>query len=91
VEACIDIAYHVIGDRGWTAPDNARDAFRALASHGLIDHDLATRLGRAAGLRNVLVHDEMTVDLDKLAAAIGRDLGDLRAFGAAAGRWVEEA
>ena len=90
IEACIDIAYHVIGDRGWTPPDSARDAFRTLASHGLIDAALATRLGRAAGLRNVLVHDYVAVDLDKLAAAIGRDLGDLRAFGAIAGRWVEE-
>src|SRR6188768_3477921 len=36
IEACIDIAYHVVADHGWTPPDSARGAFEQLVSHGLI-------------------------------------------------------
>ncbi len=90
IEACIDVAYHVIADRGWTPPDTAREAFAALAAHGLLDADLAARLGLAAGLRNVLVHDYVSVDLERLVQALRNGLADLSAFGAAAARWLEE-
>lgn len=84
VEACIDVAYHVVADRGWTPPDTARAAFLVLATHGIIDPELAERLGAAAGLRNVLVHDYVAVDLELLARAVRQDLDDLRRFGAVA-------
>jgi len=85
IEACIDSAYHVIADRGLLPPDSARQAFESLASEGLLPKDLAARLGRAAGLRNILVHDYTRVDRALLASIVHTDLGDLRAFGAAVG------
>lgn len=90
IEACIDVAYHVIADRGWIPPDSARGAFAVLAAHGLLDVGLAARLGGAASLRNILVHEYVAIDLDKLSDAIRRDLGDLKVFGAIAARWLEE-
>jgi uncharacterized protein YutE (UPF0331/DUF86 family) len=80
IEACLDIAYHIVSDEGWTPVDTGRAAFAALASHGLIDVDLAARLGRAAGLRNLLVHDYARVDVAALAEVVRTDLGDLRTF-----------
>jgi len=85
VEACIDLAYHVASDAGWPAPESACAAFLLLASHSVLDVDLAERLGRATGLRNLLVHDYVSIDLATLAHVVGHDLGDLRAFGAAIG------
>lgn len=82
VEACIDCAYHVVADRGLTPPDSARASFEALATHGIISKDLALRLGRAAGLRNILVHDYTRIDRALLASVVRHDLDDLRAFGA---------
>jgi uncharacterized protein YutE (UPF0331/DUF86 family) len=61
-----------------------------LARQGLLDADLASRLGRAAGLRNVLVHDYVSVDPERLVAIVRSGLGDLKAFGALAARWMEE-
>jgi uncharacterized protein YutE (UPF0331/DUF86 family) len=52
VEACIDIAYHTVAERGWTPPDAAGGAFTTFAAHGMISAELAERMGRAAGLRN---------------------------------------
>jgi hypothetical protein len=57
IEACIDIATHVLASEGWTPAGSARDAFLVLANHGKIPLELAQRLGSAAGMRNVLVHD----------------------------------
>ena len=84
IESCIDMAFHIVSEREWTPPDTAAGAFRALASHGLLDAQLAERLASAAGLRNVLVHDYVSVDVGLLARAVERDLDDLRAFGAMA-------
>lgn len=89
IEACIDIADHVVASEGWTPPSSARAAFATLAAHGKLPVDLADRLGDAAGLRNVLVHDYVSVDLARLAATVRKDLGDLRAFGTYAATWMD--
>jgi uncharacterized protein YutE (UPF0331/DUF86 family) len=89
VESCIDIAYHIIAERGWTPPDTARGAFDSLAVHGIVPRDLADSLGRAAGMRNILVHDYVRVDRSLLATATRAAITDLRAFGAIAGRLTE--
>lgn len=57
VEACIDVADHLVASEGWTPPETARAAFATLAAHGRIPLELAGRLGDAAALRNILVHD----------------------------------
>ena len=87
IEACIDIAFAVIAAREWTPPDSARGAFNTLAGHGLISVDLANRLALAAGLRNILVHEYVDVDLDRVARVVRENLGDLRAFAQAATGW----
>jgi uncharacterized protein YutE (UPF0331/DUF86 family) len=81
IEACLDTAYHIVSDEGWTPVDTGRAAFLALASHGVIDAALAQRLGRAAGLRNLLVHDYARIDLEALARVVQCELSDLREYG----------
>jgi len=90
VEACIDIATHVVAAEGWTPAGSARDAFLVLANHGKVSLELAQRLGSAAGLRNVLVHDYVAVDLQRIAHAVEHDVGDLRQFAALVEPWLEE-
>lgn len=91
IEACIDLAYHVIAERGWTPPDTSRGSFETLAAHGLISPDLATRLGMAAGMRNILVHEYAEADLDVIAAVVHEGLGDLHTFGAMVGELLQDA
>jgi uncharacterized protein YutE (UPF0331/DUF86 family) len=88
VECCIDLAYHVVSAHGWTPPDSARGAFESLASHGVIPSELAQRLARAAGMRNILVHDYVRVDRGMLVGALGSALDDLRSFGAIIGMLI---
>jgi uncharacterized protein YutE (UPF0331/DUF86 family) len=87
VEACVDVAHHVVAAEGWTPPATAREAFEVLAAHSRIDAALASRLGRAAALRNVLVHDYVAVDLEQIARIVRDDLGDLEAFALTAAAW----
>ena len=86
IEACIDLAFHVLADRGLPAPPSARAAFQALATEGSISASLGERLGNAVAMRNVLVHDYVGVDLGMLARAVREDLADLEALAAAVGR-----
>ena len=87
IEACIDLAAHEVAVRGWTPPEYARDAFLTLAGHGLLPLALAKRLASAAGLRNLLVHDSVTVDTAQLAATVGTDVKDLSEFADVASTW----
>ena len=84
VECCLDLANHLIADRGWPTPDTYRDAFRTLHSEGVIDKDLATHMAGWAGLRNLLVHLYLDVDHALLFEILGRDLDQLEAFAKAA-------
>jgi uncharacterized protein YutE (UPF0331/DUF86 family) len=85
IDSCVDLAYHVIADNGWTPAESARAAFLRLAEHNVIDAELAARLGLAAGLRNILVHEYAEVDLEILAGAARTGIDDLRQLGAKVG------
>lgn len=90
VGACIDLAYHLIAERGWTPPNTARGSFGTLAGHGLISGELATRLGMAADMRNILVHEYAEVDLDIVAEVLRSGLPDLRRFAGHIGELLKE-
>lgn len=80
IQACIDIAGHLVAELELTVPPDYRGLFPELATTGL-DQRLAARLGDAAGLRNILVHDYL--DLDENAIWVALDhLDDLREFAA---------
>lgn len=67
-----------------SAPPTYADAFLALARAGAIPEDLAQRLVRATGFRNVLVHAYDDLDMARVREAAQAGPADLRAFLAAA-------
>jgi uncharacterized protein YutE (UPF0331/DUF86 family) len=78
VQACLDIGAHLIAEEGLKMPDDYRGVFASLKSAGL-EPDLADRLGAAAGMRNVLVHEYLKVDDEAVWDALDH-LEDLRLF-----------
>lgn len=82
IEACVDAAQHVCSAQGWGPPADNGDAMRVLGRHGVLDPELADRLRRAVGFRNVLVHEYVEVDDDVVLARLA-DHRDLAAFVAA--------
>lgn len=61
-------------------PATYADAFRRLAEAGRLDRELADRLVRAAGFRNVVAHAYERLDMGRVHRAARDGPRDLRAF-----------
>lgn len=80
-QICLDLAQHVISSEGYRPPEDYGDAFRSLAEHGVISDDLADRMVRLVGARNVITHLYAEVDDELLARSIREGgLDDLSTF-----------
>jgi uncharacterized protein YutE (UPF0331/DUF86 family) len=62
------------------APGTYADAFRRLAAAGHLDEDLAGRLARAAGFRNVIAHAYEHLDMVRVHRAASEGPADLMRF-----------
>ncbi len=80
VQIVIDIATSVCVRRGLGVPPTYADAFRSLARDDVLPDDLADRLARAAGFRNLVVHAYADLDLARVHEAATSGPADLRAF-----------
>lgn len=90
VEMGINIAEHIVSGLNLGMPEYARELFPLLVKEGIIDEQLANKLGKAVGLRNVLVHLYLEVDLNILADSATVGLDDLRAFAKAINKFLEK-
>jgi uncharacterized protein YutE (UPF0331/DUF86 family) len=88
VQACLDIASHLLADQGWGMAPSAGEAFGVLAKHGVISPSTAEILSRAAGLRNLIAHGYGLIDLEKLILASTAGLTDLEGFATEVAVWM---
>lgn len=80
VQVVIDLAVSSCVRLGLGSPPTYGDAFRSLAGAEVIASDLAERLARAAGFRNLVVHGYARLDLGLVHAVAVSGPPDLRAF-----------
>ncbi len=76
-ECGLDLAHHMIADRGWRTPTTYREAFRVLEENGVLNAELARQMEGWVGLRNVLVHLYLDVDRKRLYEIVTHDLDQL--------------
>ncbi|HXO42121.1 MAG TPA: DUF86 domain-containing protein [Thermoanaerobaculia bacterium] len=88
-ESVLDISHHVIADQGYRQAGSYKDAIDVLQQEGLLDADLAGRLKRWMGLRNLLVHLYLEIDHGRIYDAISEDLDDLHSFTSRMARMLE--
>lgn len=90
IESCVDVAQHLCSSEGWGPPKDNGDAVLLLARHGVLGDDLAARMRKAVGFRNVLVHEYVDVDVDD-AVVLARldDPADLERFAAQVVGWLD--
>ena len=87
-ECCIDIASHIIAVKGMGRVEEYRGMFHLLGEKGVIETDLAKRLGDMAGFRNLLVHRYGDVDNAVVLEMIQSELSDVVDFERAVVRFV---
>jgi len=61
-QACIDMANHIIADKGFRTPQGYGESFSVLAQEKVIPALLADKMRMVAGFRNILVHDYLEID-----------------------------
>jgi uncharacterized protein YutE (UPF0331/DUF86 family) len=70
VDLAASINAHVVAVATGASPPDVRRSFAAASGTGLVDAGLAARLAPSAGLRNVLVHGYVDLDVARLVAAV---------------------
>jgi uncharacterized protein YutE (UPF0331/DUF86 family) len=81
-QATIDLAAHVTSAEGYGLADTIAGEFTLLEKNAVIDAELAERMRKMVGFRNIAVHDYQTIDPTIVEAIVTRHLGDLRRFAA---------
>lgn len=80
VELAAGINSHVAAARLGRGAASYVDSFALAVGAGVLTQELADRLTPSAGLRNVLVHEYVAVDLAKVAAGVPLALRDYRLY-----------
>lgn len=90
VDLAAGVNAHVAAAGSGEAPPDARRSFVAVAALGMIDPALAERLGPSAGLRNVLVHAYVDLDLSRLVAAVPLAAEEYGEYVRQVARWLAD-
>ena len=88
IEACLDVASHIVADRGLRAPSTYAETFEILVQAGLMSPGLGQVMIEMTGFRNVIVHEYTRVDAEVVIRILRKGLEDFRRFGTEALRWV---
>lgn len=66
IECLLDIGNHIIADRGFTKPESYADILRILCKNQIISEELNANLEGIAAFRNILVHDYLRLDRERI-------------------------
>lgn len=82
IECLLDIGNHIISDRGYRKPETYGEIFEILAEEGVIPDKLATAVAGMAAFRNVLVHDYLKLDREKVYQVMHKHVRDFKELAA---------
>lgn len=91
IEACMDIAAHIISAEQLGVPVDHADLFRILGSHKIIEENFVSALQDMARFRNRLVHFYMGVDLERVVFVLHNNLRDFDLFAEAIEKYLGRA
>lgn len=83
VQLGVDVAAHLIAESGVAAPATMGEAFDRLAELRIIEPDLANRMKRAVGFRNIAVHNYLAIDWAIVHRIAHEHVEDFAGFGKA--------
>ena len=80
IQIVIDIGNHILADMGESNMETYVDIIDLLGEKGVISKVFAKRIRGMAGLRNILVHEYVEVDLKQLYSVLQNNLCDFKEF-----------
>lgn len=72
IQVCLDIGTHIISALGLEHPQDYKDIFPILGKEGIIPDEFASKITSMAGFRNILVHDYLKIDLNRVYSNLQR-------------------
>ena len=79
IQSCIDIAAHIVSDEGMGVPGSFNEMFYLLEENKYLSSELTEKMVKAAGFRNLLVHEDGKFELKQvfeIAKHSARDLNE---------------
>jgi len=80
IQACIDIALHILSREALGVHLSMGDAFFSLYKNSFISEELSKNLIKMVGFRNIAVHEYQRLDLDILKSVVKNNLKDFEEF-----------
>jgi len=80
VECASDINNHVVVEMGQRPPEDYASSFIKASEAGLLTNELANKLKGSGGMRNILVHEYIDIDDEKVYKALSIALSDFKEY-----------
>lgn len=80
IEACIDVANHLISDSGMRMPESYADTFCILAEEKVITRSMAAIMQKIVKFRNLLVHQYDRIDNAIVVSILHKNLKDFERY-----------
>jgi uncharacterized protein YutE (UPF0331/DUF86 family) len=90
VQLCVDIGAHLISGMEVPPPDTMGKTFDILATAGVLNVDLALRLKKAVGFRNIAVHNYEAINWHIVHSIVKNHLDDFSAFAGVASLLLDQ-
>lgn len=89
LQLCVDIGTHLISGMDTPPPSTMGQTFDLLAEIGVINTELAIRMKKAVGFRNIAVHNYEAINWQIVHAIATSHLNDFKGFAQAVVRKIE--
>lgn len=90
IQNLLDISMHLLSGTGINDWDDYRGAILKLGETGVLPPEFAERISGMAGLRNILVHGYLEVDIERIWDLLHHRLDDFRTFARHIVEYLEE-
>jgi len=88
-EICFDIAQRIISIENLPMASTYRESFLILADAGILSPEQGQELAMMASFRNLLVHDYVRIEDERVYAILKRRLDDFESFAAAIADYLQ--
>jgi len=80
IQNCVDIAAHIVGEEGFGVPGSTNELFYLLQENGFLQSEIAEKMARAVGFRNLMVHEYAKIDIEQVYTFAHEQLRDLNGY-----------